>query len=202
MHPDDQVGIVVLTNAAATGLSQAAVGLFFDVLDNGLSPIGMPSRDWLAYEAGLVKEREDDAARRITDFDKLPKPRPNRLLPPSLPLDRYMGTYHSDYFGDVRIEATPAGLAMVLGQHQTAYPLKHWNADTFTYFFDGASQPPGRRGVVFATGNNTVRFLRIDNFSAVEGDATFQSVTDTPVDVGAEPRKRVTTPLIGLQRSR
>jgi CubicO group peptidase (beta-lactamase class C family) len=201
IHPDDQVGLVVLTNAAATGLSQAAVGLFFDILYNGTSPIGMPSRDWLAYEAELVKAREDDEARRITDFDKLPKPRPNRLMPPSLPLDRYVGTYHSDYFGDLRIEVTPAGLAMVLGRHQTVYLLKHWNADTFTYFFDGASQPPGRRGVVFATSNNAVRFLRVDNFSAVEGDGTFQSVTDTSEDAGAEPRRRAATPVIGLQRS-
>lgn len=202
MHPDDQVGIVVLTNAAATGVSQAAVGLFFDVLYNGLSPIGMPSRDWLAYEAEIVKEREEAAAKRITDFDKIPKPRPNRLLPPSLALDRYAGSYHSDYFGDLHIQMTTDGLAMVIGPHQTVYPLKHWNSDTFTYLFDGASQPPGRRGVVFAIGNNTVRFVRVDNFSATEGDAAFVSSTSTTDEAAAGPRKRALAPGIGLTRSR
>lgn len=172
LYPDDQIGIVVLTNAAPTGLAQATVHYFFDILYKGFSPNGHPSRDWLDLESELVRQRADADSARITDYAKLQRPSP--AVPPTLALPGYVGKYRSQYYGDLEIRMDQGGLTMSIGARGATYSLKHWNQDTFTYFFDGASQPPGTRGVVFAlNGNESVRFVRIDNFSAVEGNDTF-----------------------------
>jgi CubicO group peptidase (beta-lactamase class C family) len=178
LYPDDQVGILVLTNAAPAGLAEAISGAFFDVLYSS-SPTGELSRDWLSLEAQQARSDLATDAAKITDYNKLNPPAVQ--TPPSLPLGSYTGTYRSAYYGDLEIRASNAGsgLVLLLGAQGRSYPLRPWDGNTFTYEFDSASQPAGRRGVVFAVTPNAVQYVRIDNFSAVEGMDVFARVPTT-----------------------
>jgi hypothetical protein len=78
-----------------------------------------------------------------------PYAKPPESKSPPLPLASYVGTYHNDYIGDVRIVAQSDTLRMLVGPGRTAYDLEHWNRDQFVY--TAAAEFPGFRAGVFFT---------------------------------------------------
>jgi CubicO group peptidase (beta-lactamase class C family) len=121
--PEEQLGIIVLTNAFPTGAPDALSDSFYDFVFHG-----EPRRDWFAiYNAGF-QALYDAFAGDPTRFATPPDP----VLPP-MPDSAYVGTYANDYVGEVRVEAADGGLQVVIGPDETAWPLTHWDRDVFTY---------------------------------------------------------------------
>lgn len=121
--PDEQLGIVVLTNAFPTGAPDALSDSFYDFVFHG-----EPRRDWFAiYNAGF-QAIFDAFGGDLTRFATPPDP----VLPP-LPDSAYVGAYANDYLGEVRVEAADGGLQVVIGPDEQIWPLTHWDRDVFTY---------------------------------------------------------------------
>jgi hypothetical protein len=87
-----------------------------------------------------------------TDYNKPPQP-----PTPPLPADTYADHYRNDLFGEILIATTNDGWVLKLGPKQTAFPMRHFDRDTFTY------QPVGEN----AYGPSAVTFMVGANRKAV-----------------------------------
>lgn len=125
--PAEQLGVVVLTNAAPVGLAES---LGLGVLD--LIRTGTVQRDYLPLLQPVI------AASMAQAYPQIPTP--ERSLPPR-PLQAYVGRYRNAYVGQALVSRAGAGLRLQLGPALTPYPLSHVSGDTFRY------QPPGENGV-------------------------------------------------------
>lgn len=121
MLPSSKLGIVVLTNAFPTGVPDGLCDAFFDQVLNGSQ-----SREWVSLWtkgfSGLFGAAEEASK---PYFTPLPNPAP------VLPLSAYVGTYQSEYFGPIEIKEQGGVLTFYAGPKKRAYPLRHWNRDTF-----------------------------------------------------------------------
>jgi CubicO group peptidase (beta-lactamase class C family) len=122
MIPDRKLGVVVLTNQEAGAAFDA---IAYHVLDHYL---GAPAFDWLAgfkasharTEAAMAEAERRTAAAR------------DSLSRPSLPLERYAGTYRDAWYGDVAIAHDVGRLTIrFLPTPWLVGDLVHWQYDTF-----------------------------------------------------------------------
>ena len=166
--PDLHLGIVILTNKGDNFLTSS---LLYRIYDRTL---GLPPHDWsseihTAYGtllgAGLDAERKADAARV-------------RGTHPSLPLDKYAGTYHSDAYGDAVVTGPAGGLRFrMLGLRGR---LEHWNYDTFRLIADDPLL--GKQQVNFGlSSTGTVASL------SIEGDTSLQFTRVAPPEAAPSP---------------
>jgi CubicO group peptidase (beta-lactamase class C family) len=133
MIPDQNLGIVVLTNQEESGAFSAIVYHVFDHF------LGLPANDWIA---GYRKAREDNIRRANEKEQKEVKARA-AASHPSLAIDRYAGTYRDDWYGDMLLEAQ-AGAKLVLKMTRTATmtaDVTHWQYDTFKAVFRDPTVP-------------------------------------------------------------
>ncbi len=117
--PEEEVGIVVLTNTTNGGAYNAVT---FRILDDML---GGEERDWNATFLELNQRQEEAAATRERQRFEA------RVAgtQPSLGLDGYVGSYGEAMYG--RIEVRMEEGRLVLGRHQLVADLEHWHYDTF-----------------------------------------------------------------------
>src|SRR6184192_2288393 len=103
--PDEQLGIVVLTNAYPIGMAEALGTTFLD-----MALYGKPSQDWIA----LFKKVFSDPAAvgTILGFDYS---KPPLSSAPALKNGAYVGKFTNDFFGDISIVEKDGGLAIVEG---------------------------------------------------------------------------------------
>jgi CubicO group peptidase (beta-lactamase class C family) len=162
--PAEELGIVILTNAAPIGVPEGISASFFDlVLD------GKVQRDWLGgYGQIFASFKEYDG--RGTDYSQPPA---QKSAP--LPADAYAGIYHNDFFGDIEVVAKEGGLVLTAGPNKTPFPLQHWDRDLFLY------QPVGEfagglSGVAFRVGPDqkaaSVVVENLDIYSRGQGTFT------------------------------
>jgi CubicO group peptidase (beta-lactamase class C family) len=122
---DRGIGVFVLANLDHTELRHALMYRVFDAF------LGRPARDWsadmLALYRGLAKEA--DERRATAEAERVAG------TSPTLPLDRYAGTYVNEVFGPLAVTANGGSLRVQLG---SAYqgPLTHFHYDTFTATWD------------------------------------------------------------------
>lgn len=135
--PDRRLGVYVLANLDHAELRHALMYRVFD-LYRGSAP-----RDWskelLALYSGL--ERQADSARRDQIQRRVADTRP------SLPLDRYAGTYTNQTYGNVVVSIRQGALHFAFGRGR-AGGLTHWHYDTFQAKWDDVRRDPSL--VVFA----------------------------------------------------
>lgn len=120
MIPEENVGVVLLTNMNGTLLPQF---LAYRILDNYL---GVQPKDWQADGIKRIKALEEQGkaaqqkalAERVTGTS------------PSLDLKSYAGTYRSVMYGDATIDLADGKLSAHFGPNYTG-ELGHWNYDTF-----------------------------------------------------------------------
>lgn len=136
---DDDLGVVVLTNGAPTGVAEALAANF---LDDAL--YGAPVADWLSIYKGAFAQMM--AGMTETRYDSAPS-----SPAPAADKASYVGDYANDYIGDVSIIEQDGGLALVMGPGDLIFPLTHFNRDTFSYETPGENSS-GRNGVVFTMG--------------------------------------------------
>jgi len=120
--PDLKLGITVLTNQESLRAIDAIV---FHVVDHCL---GASDKDWLLIQQQAEARAHKQQAEAIA---KAAAAR-NADSHPSLPLDRYAGSYEDRWYGQVAIELEGDQLVMRFAQTPLlAGNLEHWQYDTF-----------------------------------------------------------------------
>src|SRR4029453_7712559 len=165
--PDEQLGVVVLTNAYPIGIAEA-LGTTF--VDNALN--GKPTRDWFA----IFKKAFSDPAAVGTvlgfDYSKLPASPAS-----SLKNSAYLGRYANDFFGEISVVEKDGALAIVQGPSNKTFPMQHYDRDTFTYETEGENEF-GRTGITFTIGpEGNANQVVVENLN-VRGEGTFKRVAD------------------------
>jgi CubicO group peptidase (beta-lactamase class C family) len=118
MVPEQQLGIVVLSNAFA-GVPEAITQSFVDIVETGA-----PRADWLGIigpQMTSIYAPNPDVApqRRPADADQ---PRSSSA---------YAGTYTNDFWGDVTVRGSNGRLQVIVGPDKVVVPLRPWDGDTF-----------------------------------------------------------------------
>jgi CubicO group peptidase (beta-lactamase class C family) len=122
MLPDRKVGVAVLTNMESGAAFNA---LTWSVLDHYLNA---PAHDWTA--AYDVLERR--AMARMAAADSAAAATRDTASRPSLPLERYAGTYRDRWYGDIAVALEDGALVMRFGHTPSLVgDLQHWQHDTF-----------------------------------------------------------------------
>lgn len=120
MMPEEGVGLVILTNMNGSGLPNALMHHLFDRF------LGEPVRDWSADVLAFTQERSAraEAQQRRTLDARVADTRP------SLPLERYAGTYAHEMYGEIRVLHEGGALRIDAGPGFTG-AIEHWHYDTF-----------------------------------------------------------------------
>ncbi|MBX6363926.1 MAG: serine hydrolase [Gemmatimonadetes bacterium] len=118
--PEEKLGVVILTNldGSANTLPEAMI---FRLVDEFL---GGPTRDWAAEMRAGFEKNQAAAAARLAQA-----PKPPADAHPSLPLEKYAGTYTDSLYGDVKVRA--AGEKLVGEAAGLTFDLVHYGYDTF-----------------------------------------------------------------------
>ncbi|MGH7449655.1 MAG: serine hydrolase, partial [Longimicrobiales bacterium] len=120
LMPEENVGLVILTNMNGSGLPPLLMRRIFDLYLDGAG------RDWSAEVLAFTKERREQAAarQRAAEATRAEGTRP------SLPLEKYAGTFRDAMYGDVVISHENGKLMANAGPAFIA-ELEHWHYDTF-----------------------------------------------------------------------
>jgi hypothetical protein len=123
--PDEELGVAVLANLDHAELRHALMWKVFDLF-GGERPGADGARDWSAELRELYGglEREAEAREAEREAERVPG------TAPSLPLERYAGTYAHELYGEVEVALEEGRLRLVAGPRLTA-TLDHWHFDSF-----------------------------------------------------------------------
>ncbi|MFJ8165982.1 serine hydrolase [Streptomyces sp. NPDC096136] len=147
--PLEQLGIVVLTNAAPVGQADAIALDFFDTAEHG-----RPTADWLGLTARLYAQQLNEGHRSATDYAH-----PPAGAAPARADSAYTGTYDNPYYGPLTVTSDGGGaLTLSLGPKPLRYPLTHYAGDTFSFETSGENAV-GRTGVTFSNGTVRIEYL-------------------------------------------
>ncbi|WP_156921953.1 serine hydrolase [Azorhizobium doebereinerae] len=134
MLPSQGLGIVILTNAAPTGVAEAIGADFMDRVETG-----QPTRDWYAAYAPIMTQLNAPAGSLV---GKSPPAAPQ----PAARLGAYAGTYGNAYFGPATISRIDGGLELKLGRSR--YRLSHWTGDTFAFHPSAENETLGSQAAI------------------------------------------------------
>ena len=122
MLPSIGLGIAILTNQESSAAYESLANQIMDAY------IGAPQKDWVAAFQAMQK-RSEDATRTATSTTAAARDAQSR---PSLPLERYAGTYRDPWYGDIVITAKGNGLTIAFSRTPSlSGTLDHWQQDTF-----------------------------------------------------------------------
>ena len=156
--PGSGFGVLALTNGFPVGAPEA---LCLSVLD--LATTGEVSRDWLAFVAPrMAAAMDEDTYGTEADWDTPPTD-----ATPAAPDAAYVGAYHNDYYGDVEIAHAADGLELRIGPKPLAFPLTHYDRDTFSWQPAGENAA-GRSGLSFQIGADGKALSFRDDYLAVD----------------------------------
>lgn len=120
--PEENLGVVILTNAEEGG---AFDSILYHVLDYYLQ---VAPSDWIANFKKLKDDEEQDAAETIKKAES------GRAAnsKPSLPLEKYAGTYNDAWYGPITIHSEHGALTIRFDHTPGMIgDLQHWQYDTF-----------------------------------------------------------------------
>lgn len=120
MIPEEKLGLVVLTNLNGTTLPHALMYKIFDFY------LKAPERDWSAEMLKVEQKLEEQAkaAEKKAEAERV------KDTSPSLPLEKYAGTFESDMYGVTKVALENQKLVVRFGPNFTG-DLQHWHYDTF-----------------------------------------------------------------------
>ncbi len=128
LYPEQQLGILVLSNAFPTGVPEGLADSFADLVFKGAVEKDWTA-DWNAIYGSLFGPAVEAAKAR---FGTKPS-----LATPALPTDAYAGTYANDYVGEGVVKADGDTLTLAVGpEGKTVYPMTHFDRDLFLIFPD------------------------------------------------------------------
>lgn len=121
--PEHRFAITVMSNQQAFG---ALTAITQEAIEDLLA---LPDRDWLAEE----QEKYQQSMQEKAEFTVTT---PADIRAP-LSLERYAGTYHDDWYGDVVITHQTDGLRIAFAHTPLLTgSLHHYNGDTFIVYWD------------------------------------------------------------------
>ncbi|MGH9097754.1 MAG: serine hydrolase [Acidimicrobiales bacterium] len=153
--PSASLGIVALTNGMPIGVPEGLGQSFMDIVE-----LGKVQQDWQPLLWDKV----------FKNFYVNPSPLAGKTAPvnptPAGPANAYTGTYTNDLYGPATITGSTSGnLMLQLGPKPMAFPLNHWDGDTFSYEPTGENAL-GITAVVFTIGSGgTATSVNIGNFN-------------------------------------
>ena len=168
IFPAEELAVVVLSNAAPTGVPEGLIESFYDwVLDGKLQ------RDWVEFANRMFDEEVKKELAEERDYSK-PPTEPT----PALALSAYTGKFENDFFGRIELSDQQGALVLKIGPGPLEFTLRHWNRDTFIYQPTGESAG-GLSGVCFSVAPNGVadRVL-IENLN-IHGQGAFEALEVT-----------------------
>jgi len=120
--PEENLGVVILTNAEET---EAFDAILFHVLDHYMQ---LPSTDWIGAFKALKDQEEKEAAETMKKAEGARAANSK----PSLPLEKYAGTYNDDWYGPISIRFENGGLVISFDHTPGMVgDLQPWQYDTF-----------------------------------------------------------------------
>ena len=120
--PDENLGVVILTNAEEDGAFDA---ILYHVIDYYFQA---PATDWIAAFKALKDKQEKDAHESMAKADSAR----DANSKPSLPLEKYSGVYNDAWYGPITIKFENGGLLISFDHTPTMVgDLQHWQHDTF-----------------------------------------------------------------------
>ena len=119
LMPEEQTGLVVLTNLGPNDLTYALMYRVFDAY------LKRPPKDW---SASLLKADRELVAQAKQETKNREATRVAGTKP-SLPLEQYAGTYSDSVDGDATVRREQGGLVLRYGS--LVADLAHWQYDTF-----------------------------------------------------------------------
>lgn len=120
--PEENLGIVVLTNAEEGG---AFDSILYHVLDYYFH---LPATDWIAAFKSVRDMQEQNAA----EVMKKAEGARDANSRPSLPLEKYAGVYNDAWYGPITIRKEDSGLTISFDHTPGMIgDLQHWQYDTF-----------------------------------------------------------------------
>lgn len=125
--PQEDLGIVVLTNGQPIGVPEAIAAEFLDHVE-----FGGVTRNWLKTYQEILSGAIQPRTSRLQDEDRPSDPAP------ALDVSAYAGTYANDFYGPV--EVTPdgdGGLVVTAGPDRVQFEYQHWDGNTFVTEEDG-----------------------------------------------------------------
>ena len=132
MIPDLDLGIVVLTNGAPSGVPEAIVWEFLDLVQ-----FGEETRPWLDLWAGQFAQFSDPAGDLVDE-------EPPADAAAAGPAGDYVGTYTSPYFGDFVVTEANGTLTGALGpEGGYTFEIDPWDGDTLSFVPTGENALPG-----------------------------------------------------------
>lgn len=152
MIPERAIGVVAIANAAPTDLHVAVAYRVIDAL------LGAPARDW---SRDLLEVAERQRRRAEQRQDSIARARVTGTRP-SLPLERYAGTYADAMYGEMQVAFEDGRLVLRFGPEYVG-DLEHWHFDTFRAVWRDPAM--GRAFVTFALGaGGDVETMRVESF--------------------------------------
>jgi CubicO group peptidase (beta-lactamase class C family) len=136
--PQDQLGVVVLTNGTPLGVAET---IALSIVD--LSRAGEVLHDYLAIVGPIIGA----ASRPLYGQDVAEAP--VSVDPPAAP-ETYLGTYENDFYGNLEVVEDGEHLALRLGPNADLFPMAHYTRDVYTF------EPTGENGGVTAAVTFTV----------------------------------------------
>ncbi len=137
--PGADIGIAILSNYSDAELPEAIAFRFFDLY------FGNPEKD---YSAEMLKQTLEKEEKDKSEVPKLPE-----SVSPSLPLEKYAGTYTNDLYGDIEVAKGGEGLSITAGPKKIRLALKHWDGDKFNAYDDLFTEEEESGFVVFKRDN-------------------------------------------------
>lgn len=123
--PDLGLGVAVLTNQES---GEAFSAITFEVLDTLMPPAGSVKIDWLA----AYQKLHDRNAAEIEAAEKKVTTIRDASSRPSLPLNRYAGTYEDSWYGDITIALENGTLVIRFTKTPVLVgELEHYQYNTF-----------------------------------------------------------------------
>jgi CubicO group peptidase (beta-lactamase class C family) len=160
--PSEDLGIVILTNAAPMGVPEALAATFFDLVLMEKS-----SKDWFELYKRAFEELNKPAYGTAVDYRK-----PVAQKSPPMPSQAYGGIYDNAYFGAIEIVEKDGSLFLRMGPKKTSFPLRHWDRDVFLYQPAG-EMSGGLSGVTFWVGPDRRGMKVVLENLDVDGQGTF-----------------------------
>jgi CubicO group peptidase (beta-lactamase class C family) len=130
--PEKKIGFSIEINSEDGDVVR---GLMYELLDHYL---GLPRHDWPAKLAQFKAERARDALKLVQVASAAPA-----KVGPSLPLDRYAGTYRDAWYGDIAVGRGDGALTIDFkSTPRMGGRLEHYQYDTFVTRFEDKSLEP------------------------------------------------------------
>jgi len=130
--PDQDVGIAVVVNSEDVALLRGVAHMLVDHY------LGLPDQDWPARFGQFMEQRIAGGKAALAGARAAPA-----RIGPSLPLDRYVGTYRDPWYGAVVVTREGKGLHInFTTTPRMAGRLDHWQYDSFVTRFDDKAIEP------------------------------------------------------------